>query len=186
MEGYNRVSKYGSKRITDALAHVIEADTIEIIANATFTLLEEAGNPITDTSKTAQVDTVTLTGTGGTGLIADTVGLRKAVEWNTSLTQTAADFVTAYAATYATYGIGVTSSGADIIFTAQSAGEGFASPVFVAATGDLGGTTVNTTANVQSAIAKHGIVAVHPAGEKIYASTKFKRVKLSAGTITVY
>ena len=186
IQGYIKPSKYGSKRITDTNAHVIEGNTIEVLVGATFTLLEEAGNPVTDGSSQAQVDTVTLTGTGGTGLIITTAGLRKLVEWNTSLTQTAADFVTAHAAAYAAYGITVTSDGADIIFTAATAGEAFKSPHWLAETGDLAGTTANTTANIQSAIVKHGIVATHPVGEKIYASTKFTRVKLSVGTILVY
>ena len=186
-EGHVRESKYGSRRITDTAYHQIEAEVIEIIVQATFSILEEEGNPIAGTtSAVAQVDTVTLTGTSGTGIIRGPAGIRKDVVWNTSLTQTAADFVTDHANAYAAYGITVTSSGADIIFTAATAGWDFKSPYFLNQSGNLGGTTVNTTANLQSAIDKHGLVATHPVGEKIYADTKFVRVAISAGTISCY
>lgn len=187
-EGHVRESKYGSRRIADTAYHEIEAEVIEIVAvAATFVILEEEGNPIADTTAAvAQVDTVTLTGTDGTGIIMRTAGLRKNVVWNTSLTQTAADFVTDHAAAYALFGITVTSSGADIIFTAATAGWKFVSPVFNPESLTLGGTTVHTTANLQSAIDKHGLVATHPVGEKIYADTKFVRVALSVGSILCY
>jgi len=189
-EGYNREANFGSRRIADTVVHEIEAHVIEIITTATFSLLAEEGNPISDTTASvAQVDTVTLTGTVGNGVITGPGGIRRNVIFNTSLTQTAADFVTDHAAEYATYGITVTSSTADIIFTAATAGWGFESPKFVAqvaAGGDMGGTVVHTTANLVAPINKHGLVATHPVGEKIYADTKFTRVQISTGAINVY
>ena len=186
-EGHVRESKYGSRRIADTDYYEIEAEVIQIITQATFSILEEEGNPIADTtSAVAQVDTVTLAGTSGTAIIMRTAGLRKNVVWNTSLTQTAADFVTDHAAAYALHGITVTSSGADIIFTAATDGWKFVSPVFNPESLTLAGTLVHTTANVQSAIDRHGIVTTHPADEKIYADTKFVRVRLSTGVIVCY
>jgi hypothetical protein len=72
----------------------------------------------------ARVDTITLTGTEGeANILCD--ALTKKAYFNDSLTQTAADFVAAYAASYLSGGVVVTSSGADIIFTANVAGVDF-------------------------------------------------------------
>ncbi len=189
-EGYNRESNFGSRRVADTAVHEVEGHIIEIIVTATFAVLAEEGNPISDTTASvAQVTTVTLTGTVGAGVIKGPGGISRNVIFNTSLTQTAADFVTDHAAEYATYGIIVTSSTADIIFTAATAGWEFARPQFVTqygAGGDLGGTTAETTVNLVAPINKHGLIATHPVGEKIYADTKFTRVQLSTGTVLVY
>ena len=185
-EGYTRESQYGSRRIADTGYHKIEGHVIEIITIATFTLLEEEGNAQVDGAAVAQVDTVTLTGTGGTIVIKGPAGLSRSVAWDTDLDDTATAFVTAHAAEYALHGIVVTAGTASLIFTAATAGFGFISPVTINRGGDLAGTTVNTTANAASPITKHGIIATHPAGEKIYADTKFLRVRLSVGAINVY
>jgi len=100
-----------------------------------------------DTTTTAQVDTITLTGTSGTANVTVAGGLTKLVTFNTSLTQTAADFVTAHAAAYAAEGITVSSISADIFFVATVAGVPFDSPVIASTTGNLAGTIVNTIAN---------------------------------------
>lgn len=188
-EGYIRESKYGSKRIIDTNEHVINAHVIEIVTAATFTILKEEGNPISDTTASvAQVDTVTLTGTVGSGVIKGPGGLSKNVIFNTSLTQTAADFVTDHAAAYAALGITVTSSTADIIFTSAIAGEAFQHPRFNVQYGtsaDLAATVANTTANLVAPLNKYGAGAA-AVGEKIYADTKFVAVQLSAGSIIVY
>lgn len=185
-EGYNRESKYGSRRIADTGYHKIEGHVIEIVTIATFTILEEEGNAQVDGAAVAQVDTVTLTGTSGTIGITGPAGLSKVVAWDTDLDDTATAFVTAHAAAYALHGITVTAGTATIIFTAATAGFGFRSPTAFNRGGDLAGTTVNTTASAASPLTKHGIIATHPAGEKIYADTKFVRVRLSAGAINVY
>jgi hypothetical protein len=72
----------------------------------------------------AQIDRCTLTGTGGCALITVN-GLICDLEFNKSLTQTAADFVTNYADAFDDVGITVTSSTVYIYFTAQVAGTGF-------------------------------------------------------------
>jgi hypothetical protein len=83
----------------------------------------------------------------------------------TDLTQTAADFVTSHDAAYLAEGIVVTSSAADIIFTAQLAGVPFIAPVITNVTGDLAGTVVATTANISpSAILLAGIADGNGAG----------------------
>jgi len=102
----------------------------------------------------AQVDTVTLTGASGTANIEAAGGLTKLVTFaeagTTDLTQTAADFVTSWEADYAAEGITITSSGADIIFTSDTAGTGFISPTITNVTGDLDGTVANTQVNVEA------------------------------------
>jgi len=84
-----------------------------------------------------QIDTLTLTGTGGQATI-DTI----AVVYVTSPTETATAFKNANAAAYFSTDIVLTSSGADLIFTAKTAGTGFTSPVIVNVPGDLDGTLV--------------------------------------------
>jgi hypothetical protein len=66
-----------------------------------------------------------------------------------SLSLTAIWFVIEWAATYLSGGVIVTSSGADIVFTAQTAGTDFdGSTTITNVSGDLDGTVVNTVANV--------------------------------------
>lgn len=93
-----------------------------------------------------QVDTVTLSGTSGSANLS-CAGVSSLSEFNTSLTQTATDFVTNFAADYLAVGVVVTSSGVDIIFTASVAGTPFTSPWMATVDGSLAGTTVHTTPN---------------------------------------
>jgi len=186
MEGYNRVSKYGSRRIavTD-VPHAIDAHVVEVITAATFTHLAENGNTAEDTP-VAQVETVTVTGTSGTATITEVGGLSKVVTWTTNLTDTAAAFVTSFAAAYKLEAIIVTSSGADIIFTAAIVGTPIVAPVIAPLTGDLDGTVAHTTANVGSSLGDHGVYGELAAGEKIHAKTKFTSVMISGGVIVAY
>ena len=91
-----------------------------------------------------QVETVTLTGTSGTLNITNAGGLTKEAEFDTSLTDTAANFVTAHAAAYLLVGITVTSDGENIIFSATEAGTHFAQPVITNTSGDLDGSVVDS------------------------------------------
>lgn len=95
-----------------------------------------------------QIDTVTLTGSSGTADISDAGDLTKGATFATDLPTTAANFVTAHAAAYLAVGIVITSSGDDIIFTANVAGVGFVSPVITNKTGNLDGTMANTQVNL--------------------------------------
>lgn len=96
----------------------------------------------------AQVHTLALEGTIGTSNVVDAGGLTKAMTFDTDLTTTAANFVTAHAAAYLGQGIVVTSLLEDLIFTANVAGVGFTVPTVDLTAGDLAGGVVNTTANV--------------------------------------
>jgi len=103
-----------------------------------------------DTVAINEVDTVTLTGTSGTANI-NFNGVDYLATFNTSLTQTADDFVSTHAATIlANYGrVVVTFSGADVIFTAGVPGLQQQDPTVANVTGDLAGTNANTVANVK-------------------------------------
>jgi hypothetical protein len=98
----------------------------------------------------AQIDTVTLSGASGDAIITVAGGLTKTAIFNTSLTQTATDFVTNHAADYLAQDIVLTSSGEDLIFTADVAGTPFDHPVITNDSGDLDGAVVNTQANVSN------------------------------------
>lgn len=94
----------------------------------------------------AQVDTVTMTGTSGTADIKiNQVDYR--ATFNTSLTITNTDFIATHAATLLALGIVVTASVADLIFTANPAGQAFLTNSVTNVTTDLAGSIVLTTAN---------------------------------------
>lgn len=103
----------------------------------------------------AGVDTVTLTGSSGTGNITVN-GVAYLATFDTDLTTTAANFVTAHAATIAARmnGIVVTSSGADVIFTASIPGALQSVSNNVNVSGNLAGNVVATTAEVQNTTLK--------------------------------
>lgn len=101
---------------------------------------------------TKQVDSMTLAGTTGTATVTG-AGESDTITWNTDLATTASDFVTANAAAYLAAGVTLTftSTGATngvLVFTAVVGGTAFTSPVLSAASDDLVGTVVNTTANI--------------------------------------
>jgi hypothetical protein len=109
-------------------------------------VLNSDGSPI------ARIDTITLTGTDGTARISCN-NLTEVSTFNSTLTQTASDFVTAYAAAYLAIGIIVTSSGPDIIFTASVPGLDFYYPTSILnLTDDLSGALVLTQANITSPV----------------------------------
>ena len=121
--------------------------SVEITRPADTTAYD-ANDAINDSVHTAQVETITLTGTEGSGTITGAGGVTGDVSFITGLTETAAAYVTAYELDYASEGITLTSSGADIIMTSASAGVPFTAPVFTNVSGDLAGTVVHTTPNV--------------------------------------
>lgn len=125
----------------------------------------------------AQVDTITLTGTSGTATIAAAGGLTKTATFSISLTQTAANFVTANAAAYLAVGIVLTSSGDDLIFTDNDPGKGFTNPTITNATGDLAGSVVNTQAN--------GTVTPDSAGDSGGANATYKLFDVTGAVLVM-
>jgi len=106
----------------------------------------------------SQVYTVTLTGISGTATIAGAGGLSLTATFSSTLTTTASNFVTANAAAYAAVGITLTSSNANLIFTATLPTTIFVPPTVTNATGDLAGTVVYTTAASNVPISKFIII----------------------------
>jgi len=95
-----------------------------------------------------RVDTITLTGTmGDANITCDAVtSLHSFADSPPTLSQTAADFVTTFAADYTGGGVVVTSSGADIIFTSNVLGAAFTGATTIANTGgNLSGSVDYTT-----------------------------------------
>jgi len=106
-----------------------------------------------------RVDTVVLTGTSGTANILCN-GITRLATFNTSLTQTATDFVTSHAAAYLAAGVVVTSDGATLTFTSTVAGTDFTGNTTITnATTNLAGTaTMNVVANVKASLNNNKMV----------------------------
>lgn len=161
-------------------------DVSSATTDGTISVFNSNGTQIGATSlassATAQVDTLTLTGTSGTAAITTSgvTGSPLTATFNTDLTTTASDFVTANSAAYATAGITLTSSGADLIFTAAVAGTPFVSPSVANATGDLAGSVANTTANVA---ARNGTVTVLVTSDSIGNDNETYRVENTAEAV---
>lgn len=106
-----------------------------------------AGDHISNiTIPVKQKNTVTLSGTEGSVNISIPNIVNRTIAFTVDLTTTAAAFVTDYAADFLPLVV-VTSSGADIIFEAATAGVPFSLPVVTNTITDLTGTVVVTTAN---------------------------------------
>ena len=125
---FNGIWKY----IFDNAAASPSADQIKLVAISA--------------SAVAQVETVTLTGSSGTANILIN-GVNYLATWNTSLTQTAPDFVTTHATALALRGITVTSSVADVILTSSIAGQPYTAPTITNVIADLAGSVAHTTPN---------------------------------------
>lgn len=99
----------------------------------------------------AKIVTVTLSGATGTANIF-CGGITRLATFATGgtmdLTQTAADYVTSWAADFLVVGIVLTSSSEDLIFTANVAGVDFDNAYVLNVTTDLTGTVVITVENV--------------------------------------
>ncbi|HUX58296.1 MAG TPA: hypothetical protein VMV77_15090, partial [Bacteroidales bacterium] len=92
-----------------------------------------------------RIDTITLSGSSGQCVLLCN-GIGGFAVWDTSLTQTAANFVTNYAAGFLLNDIVLTSSGADVIFTASEIGFEFSGDTFVSdQSGTLDGKVYYTT-----------------------------------------
>jgi hypothetical protein len=100
------------------------------------------------TDSVAQIETLTLTGTSGNAWI--TCGAAtKPVTFISSLANAATAFDTDYSASYTD--VAITTSGADIIFTANVAGVGFTAPSIITVPHNMYGRNVLTTANQAAA-----------------------------------
>jgi len=100
-----------------------------------------------NSAERVEIDTITLTGTTGTANVT-VDGLTKLATFDTDLDTTAANFVTAHAAAFATQDITVISAaGGKLVFTGQTAKGAFTgASTCVNATGNLTGTNADTQA----------------------------------------
>ena len=122
---------------------------IEDNASTTPTL-DQVAKVVMSNGAVAQIATITLTGTGGTANVL-VKGVTKLATFATSLTQTAIDFVAAYAADYLVRDIIVTESTGDIIFTSAKKGLPFDAPTILNVAPNLAGTVAATLANTKAA-----------------------------------
>lgn len=119
-----------------------------VINNNTGNLAGSIANTQANAIDTAQVDTVTVTGASGQATVAAAGGLSRVVYFDTDPSTSATNFVSSFAADYLAQGIVLTSSSADLIFTANSAGTGFTNPTITNTPGSIDGSVANTQINV--------------------------------------
>ena len=100
-----------------------------------------------------KIVTLTLSGSSGSANVY-CGGITRLATFNTTPTQTATDFFASWATDFATVGVILTSSGADLIFTATVAGVGFENAYILTVVVDLTGTVVITQENV---LARQGV-----------------------------
>lgn len=144
-----------------------EFSALSTITNATGdlsgrVLTEYARNTATVTGlsymSVKRIDRITLTGTSGTATITCNA-LAKLATFGDDLADTAADFVTSWAANYLAVGVVVTAALGVLTFTASVAGTNFTGNTTIAnASGNLAGTVANSIANVVGAINKSNLL----------------------------
>lgn len=129
-------------------------------------------------AKVKQVSTVTLTGAGGLASITGTGGLTSTVTFNTTLGQTAIDFVATYDTPYdeLTVPVTITAVGDTIVFTAKNYDGVFIVPTITNVSDTLSGAVTHTTAN-RAAVAQKETISL--AGT---AATKQKETITITGT----
>jgi hypothetical protein len=186
MEDFSRESENGSRRIANTAYHRVKGTIIEVVAVAVIAKLKERGYAADSGTGTAQVLNMALSGTGGIATITMN-GLDFTLTFNTNLTTTASDFVTTNSAAFALFGITLTSSTNNLIFTAAVAGFPIEDgPILRAITGNMVGAVTQTTANGTNPLLMHNISGASlAAGEKVYAETEFYGIQLTSGTVMV-
>ena len=102
---------------------------------------------IADGTPTAQVTTVTVTGTNG-NIVLTLDGVDYAEAFATNIDTTIDNWDATHTAAMAAKGITITNTATTIIFTATTAGEPFGVVTSANSTGDMAGAVVATTANI--------------------------------------
>lgn len=137
-----------------------EYPSVEILADD---LKGTVANVATNVVAQARRDTVTLTGTSGRATIVCN-GVSRTAVWNTSLIQTATDFVTVNAADYLAAGVVLTRSSHVLIFTATVAGVDFTGSTSITnGIPNLAGSVATLQANV-AAVARRDNIFVTGTG----------------------
>jgi len=117
------------------------------ITNASGDLAGSVATTRANQTGQPQIETLTLTGASGSCNIL-AAGQTWPLDFTTTLTLTAAQFVTDYADQFEGEGIEVTSSDEDIIFTEITYGDGFTAPTIVNVSANLDGTVAHTQAGL--------------------------------------
>lgn len=142
---YNGANKTITLTASTPGTDMTEYPSVEILADD---LKGAVANAATNVVAKARRDTVTLTGTSGRAAIVCN-GVSRWAVWNTSLIQTATDFVTANAADYLAAGVVLTRSSQVLIFTAAVPGTDFTGATTIAnILPDLAGSVATLQANV--------------------------------------
>ena len=113
------------KKLVDALLAFVKAD-YESNIGLQATVVQTTANG----TGVKQKYTVTFTGTQGKGMITGVGGLSKLVTYDTSLTYTLSQFVTANSVLYLAAGVTLTSHIGTLIFESATAGVAIVIPVF--------------------------------------------------------
>ena len=140
------VTSNGGKIIFTAAVAGIDFTGATTIVNVTLYLTGAVTNVTANSSGTPQIETILLSGDSGSISIWHD-GIEYPISYVTSLTATAAAFVTNYAADFVSLDIAVTSSGENIIFTEISPVGGFNAPTIEATSPNLTGTVYHTQAS---------------------------------------
>lgn len=125
------------------------------ITNATGTLTGSVAASRANSAAIAQVATLLLSGTSGSAKIYVGSLPARLATFDTDLNTTSANFVTDFAAAYATANITLTYSGDSLIFTEASAGGGFGEVSIVNFTTNLSGTLpIGSQTDAAAAVAR--------------------------------
>jgi hypothetical protein len=100
----------------------------------------------------AQVETVTVTGTGGTAQVT-MGGVTRTTTFDTNIATTLDNFKAAFEDDYAAVGITLTETATTLVFTAATAGVPFTAGAAENLTGDLAGSVAHTTASAAAGAA---------------------------------
>lgn len=123
------------------------AGTNPVLSNSNFYLVSPSDTVVlTSTYAGAVATTIGLIGNSGTANIT-VAGVTKTATYVTSTTQTATNFVTANSAAYAAVGLTLTSSAANLIFTAKNPSVGFGNGVITNVSGTLDGSEARDAKN---------------------------------------
>jgi len=131
---------------------------------------------------------ITLTGTSGTANVTGIGGLTKLATFDTNLTTTATNFVTAHAAAYLAVGVTLTSSTTSLIFTPTTAYDYLADPVITNATTDLAGTVFTAfeyTTNTDAVVGDYIRLGATTTTACALTSSVYKITALSGNKITL-
>lgn len=158
---YNGANKTITLTASTPGTDMTEYPSVEILAD---NLKGTVANVATNVVAQARRDTVTLTGTGGRAAIVCN-GVSRTAIYNSSLIQTATDFVTLNAAYYLAAGVVLTRSSQVLIFTAAVPGTDFTGATTITnILPDLAGSVATLQANVAAVARQDNVFVIGTGG----------------------